>query len=392
MKALRARPVLDRPTVLSYAQVGYYTWLNYSFGASQALLRDEQGISKTLAALHGTFFAIGGICGALIAPHIMRRFGRGMTMRIGAVGLAAGIALYTVPSGPTLTWSAAFLAPLFGALILVGLNAFLVEHQGAAGPAALTQANAVGSFAGIIAPFAIGAAAASVLGWRTGIWVLVAAIIVIEILRGRHLRVYNAGEVKEVSRTPLPRAVWLASVLLALYVAVEFCLLLWGPDLLRERASFGPAAAAAAVGSTSIGMFVGRLSGARLAQTAAPQTLLIGSASVALIAFTAFWVTTSGWYMIALLFVMGAGIGLLWPLGMAQVIQHSRGQSDRASATAIVCAGTAIAIVPFILGALADRTSVHIAFLIVPIMLVIALVMLIARVVDRAAAAAPQSR
>jgi len=392
VNALRARPILDRPTVLSYAQVGYYTWLNYSFGASQALLRDEQGISKTLAALHGTFFAIGGICGALIAPHIMRRFGRGLTMRIGAVGLAAGIALYTVPSGPTLTWSAAFLAPLFGALILVGLNAFLVEHQGAAGPAALTQANAVGAFAGIIAPFAIGAAAASILGWRTGIWVLVAAIIVIEILRGRHLQAYNAGEIKAVTRAPLPTAVWLASILLALYVAVEFCLLLWGPDLLRERANFGPAAAAAAVGSTSIGMFVGRLSGARLAQTAAPQTLLIGSASVALIAFTAFWVTASGWFMIALLFVMGAGIGLLWPLGMAQVIQHSRGQSDRASATAIVCAGTAIAIVPFMLGALADRTSVHLAFLIVPIMLVIALVMLIGRVVDRVAAAAPQSQ
>jgi MFS family permease len=385
----RARPVLDRPTVLSYAQVGYYTWLNYSFGASQALLRDEQGVSKTLAALHGTFFALGGICGALIAPHVMRRFGRGVTMRIGAIGLAGGIALYTVPSEPIVTWSAAFLAPLFGALILVGLNAFLVEHQGPAGPAAMTQANAVGSFAGIIAPFALGAAAASVLGWRTGIWVLIAAIIVVEILRGRHLDRYNTGQISKVRRDPIPTAVWVAASLLGLYVAVEFCLLLWGPDLLRERANFGPAGAAAAVGATSIGMFVGRLSGARLAQTATPQTLLIGSTCVALIAFSALWFSTSGWFMIAMLLITGAGIGLLWPLGMTQVIQHSRGQSDRASAIAIICAGSAIAVVPFLLGALADRMSVHTAFLIVPLMLIVTLIMLTSRVVDRVAGRTP---
>lgn len=389
MSTLRARPRLDRPTVISYAQVGYYTWLNYSFGASQALLRDEQGISKTLAALHGTFFAVGGIVGALLAPHVMRAFGRGMSMRIGAVGLAAGIALYTIPSGPALTWSAAFLAPLFGAQILVGLNAFVLDHQGAAGPAALTQANAVGSFAGILAPFALGAAAASVLGWRTGIWILVAAILVVEVLRGRQLKVYDVQQVMTRAKSPIPPAVWLAAFLLALFVAVEFCLLFWGPDLLRERAGMGGAAAAAAVGATSTGMFVGRFGGARLAETVNPRTLLIGSISLALVAFTAFWLTTSGVVMIVLLLVIGAGIGLLWPLGMTQVIQLSRGQSDRASAIGVVSAGIAIAVAPFVLGALADRTSVHIAFLVVPAMLIIALLMLISGVVDRVAAATP---
>jgi fucose permease len=374
---IRHRPNLDRPTVLSYVQIGYYTWLNYGFGASQALLRDDQGTTKTLAALHGTFFALGGLFGALVAPHLVRRFGRGMTMRIGALGLAAGIALFTVPSGPTVTWTAAFLAPFFGSFLLVGLNAFLLDHQGAAGPAALTQANAVGSFAGILAPFAIGAAAVTILGWRAGLWFLIAAIVVVEVLRGRNLGIYDGTPFGNRKAGRLPSAVWWSAAMLACFVGAEFCLLFWGPDMLRDRAGFGAAAAAAGVGVTSLGMFLGRLGGSRLAQSLPPRALLIGSTLIALASFAVFWSTRSGWLLLTTMFIIGLGLALLWPLGIAEVLRNSGGQTDRASSLAVVSAGIAIGSGPFILGAVADRTSVHLAFLIVPVLLLFAFAILL---------------
>ena len=38
-----------------------YAWFIYSFGATLALLRVEQGTSRSVSSLHGSLMAIGGL-------------------------------------------------------------------------------------------------------------------------------------------------------------------------------------------------------------------------------------------------------------------------------------------------------------------------------------------
>ena len=84
------------------------------------------------------------------------------------------------------------------------------------------------------------------------------------------------------------------------------------------------------------------------------------------------------------LVIGGIGMALFWPLGLSRVVMASGGQSDRASALSAVAGSTAGGIGPFFLGALADLTGVHTAFLILPVILFSGLFLIRIKPVTRA--------
>ena len=387
--ARTAAPVRDRPTWIAYVQLSSYAWFLYAFGATQALLRDEQGTSRSVAALHGTSLALGGLVAALLASRVIDRWGRGRVMRLTAIGTAGGILVYTVPGGTLpVTLAGAMIATFFGTFLLIAVNAFLLDHHGAAGPSSLTEANAMGSLAGLLGPLAIGLGAATVLGWRVGMWVVVVALVLVEVWRGRDIAVFGTRrEAEEEDPTGrLPRRVLWSLAAIVCFLGAEFSLTFWGADLLRVRCDFGPAAAAAALGSVTGGMLVGRLLGARLAERIPTETLLKGSVVCALAAFVIAWSFTA-WPLVLLgLFLTGASISVQWPLGVARVVRHSGGLTNRAAAYASVAAAVAGGIAPFALGVLSDAAGIHLAFLLVPLFLVLALAILVIKPVPDAVA------
>ena len=376
------RPRRDRPTWIAYVQLAFWAWFLYAFGATQALLRDEQGTTRSIAALHGTALAIGGLVGALLTAPAVARWGRGVIMRASALAAIASILVYTWPgAAPPVSMAGAALASFFGTFLLITINAFLLDYQGPAGPAALTEANALASFAGLVGPLAVGIGAATVLGWRWGMWIVVIALIGVELWRGRHVAVFGtkglARHEAEGGRFGAP-VYWSLGAIMC-FLGAEFCLTFWGADLLRERCGFGPAAAAASLASITGGMLVGRWYGARLAQHLPTERLLRYSVVFALVSFVLAWGFTF-WPVVLLgLFLTGIGIGVHWPLGVARVVRASGGMTDRASAAASIAGSIAIAIAPFALGVLSDTVGFHVAFLLVPAFLVGALVILVVR-------------
>ncbi len=84
------------------------------------------------------------------------------------------------------------------------------------------------------------------------------------------------------------------------------------------------------------------------------------------------------------LLLTGIGIGVHWPLGVARVVRASGGMTDRASAAASIAGSISIAIAPFALGTLSDTIGFQWAFLLVPLFLAIALVILVIRPVPDA--------
>jgi fucose permease len=381
------RPTLDRITWISYVQISLFAFFLYGFGATQALLRDEQGTSRTVASLHAIVFALANVITGLLVPRLIERWGRGRVIRIAIVTMSIGVAIYTAPGGLAVSLLGTAVVACGGVALIATANAFILDYQGSAGPAALTQANALAALFGFVVPIVIGVTTAIALGWRTGLWALIVALVVSEVLRSRTV----ASPAVQRAETPtpaipvrrervqLPRQFWWSLSVVALLLATEFTLTLWSADLLRERAGLGAAAAAASLASVTGGMFIGRLFGSRLAQTWSVDRLLISSILLALSAFAVAWVSSHVLAILVALFVVGLGIAVHWPIGVSRAVASSGGLIDRASGLSSVAAGAAGGIAPFILGAMSDAIGFHRAFLIVPVMLVTALILILAK-------------
>ncbi len=375
-------PVRDHPTRVEYIQLSCWAWFLYAFGATQALLRDEQGTTLTISSLHGSSMALGGLLGALLAARAIRMVGRGALLRISGIVAAMGMLVYTVPGAPPpVTMAAAAITSLFGTFILVALNSFLLDHQKAAGPATLTEANALASAAAMVGPAVVGLGAATFLGWRIGIWVALAGMLAVELWRGRHVGAYGTREQAALQRASgrVPRQIIWSLIAIAFFLATEFSISLWGADLMRERCHVSPAAAAAALAAVSAGMLVGRWVGSRLTQRYSVDTVLRGSVVVALVSFIPMWFSTDWQIVLAGMIGVGLGIGVQWPLGVSRAVIASGGITDRASAYCSISGSIAIVIAPVTLGALADAIGFHTAFLLVPAFMVISLVVLLVR-------------
>ena len=376
------RPRHDRPTLVSYAALASWSWFVYGLGATLVFLHDEQESATWLQGFHGTALAAGGIVGALMAPRFINRFGRGTVMRVGVIGTAVCISLFVLPF-PTPVWtlSTVLIACFFGNLIVVCVNAFIATHQGAASPAAFTESTGLAALMGLLAPVAIGVAASTVLGWRAGLLVCVVMFAVIEVWRGRALAVYGAPGLVETRKSSgaLPRLTFWALFAGTAYIGAEFCISLWGASLLRERADMEPAAAAAGLGAFLGGVFIGRAFGSGLARRFSSELLLRGSLVAGLITFALMWVSSAAPALLVAFFATGLALSLAWPLSMSRILRSAGGRADRASSLALAFTTAAIGVAPFVLGGLAGAMPVHRAFLLVPLLLLVSLVLVLIR-------------
>lgn len=129
--------------------------------------------------------------------------------------------------------------------------------------------------------------------------------------------------------------------------------------------------------AVTIGLLLGRVIGSRLSQRFAIDSLLRVGIVVALIGFAVAWSQPNVVALAAGLFVVGVGISLNWPLGVARATAASGNRSTQATSLVALFAGVALAIVPFALGVTADEIGVHLAFLILPAILLVAAVVLV---------------
>ena len=394
------RPHLDRITWITYLQLSLFAFFLYGFGATQALLRDEQGTSRTIASLHAIVFAAANVIAGLLIPRLMERWGRGRVIRYAVIVMSLGIAVYTAPFGLPASLIGTALVSCGGVSLVATANAFILDYQGSAGPTALTQANALAALFGFLVPLIIGLTTALAWGWRTGLWVLIVALLVTELLRSRqpHTPRLQLAQAPRPQRpttpghsghdhSPMPRRFWWSLGVVGLLLATEFTLTLWSADLLRERAGLGPAAAAASLAAVTGGMFLGRIVGSRRAQRWSVDRLLISSILLTLSAFFVAWTFTRAWVIVTALFVVGLGIAVHWPIGVSRAVASSGGRIDRASGLSSVAAGVAGGISPFVLGVLSDQIGFHLAFLTVPALLATALALLLIRPVTTTAPA-----
>ncbi len=364
----------DRRTWLTYGQLGVYGWFLYGFGPALTLLRDEQGFTRTVAGLHGTALAVGALLSALTVAALVSRFGRVTMIWTGLVIVCLGILLFTSLTALPATLGGAFLCSFGGSYIVTCTATVLAALHGPSGPAAITEANAVAAGVGAVSPLAVGLAFA--LGsWRPALLVLLPVVGVLAFLsRSVPLPADRGPRRGDGAGTRLSRHFWVTWLVVTAGIAVEFCLTLWAADMLAQRTTLSAAGASAAVTALVAGMCVGRVVGGRLALRLPVDRLLYGAIVLNAFGFALFWLSTDAALAVLGLLGCGLGIALYFPLGLSRAIAASDGQPDRASARVGIGAAVASGAGPFILGALADATTIHTAMLVVPGLLVVAAV------------------
>ena len=66
----------DELTWLAFGMLGFYNYLLSGLGPLMPSLREELGLSYTIASLHFSAFAVGMILAGLVGDRVVRRYGR----------------------------------------------------------------------------------------------------------------------------------------------------------------------------------------------------------------------------------------------------------------------------------------------------------------------------
>ena len=223
------------------------------------------------------------------------------------------------------------------------------------------------------APFMVGFFARTPAGWRLSLAIaaLVPVFVYLAFRDVGHEPVpERSAATLEDEKKSLPRLYWAYWTALMLGVAVEFCMISWSADYLQKALGMLQADAAQSVALFLGAMIVGRLIVSRLLLRFSSVSLVSASILVAGAGFLLYWLSSSVPFGLAGLFITGLGVAGLYPLIVSLAIGAAGSQTVQASARATLASGTAILILPLVLGRLADALGIRAAYGVVAVLLV----------------------
>jgi MFS family permease len=371
--------------VLCYgALAGYAFWL-YAYGPALALLQAQLRFSDTLLGVYSALWSAGAaVAGVSFAP-VARRLPRAAVLWSSAAGTTAGAGLFITARTVALTMSGVVILGFAGTTMLTCIQAILSDRHGDRRDRALTEANVGAAACAVLAPLLLGLFQATPLGWRAAL-VLPALGLAFLFLRYRSVplptappgppsrdRAGRAGRSRSLSLS-----CWLLAGMVAVGIAIEFCLIYFGAEALTAT-GLGTAQAATAMSAFYLGILAGRVGGAYLTRSPGRAVpLLYVSVAVTLAGFLMFWLAGQPVLAIAGLFVCGLGVANLYPLSLALTLTAASGNGDTANARIQLLGGVLVTAAPYLLGSLADHVGLHAAFTIEPVLIAAALVLLMA--------------
>ncbi len=264
-----------------------------------------------------------------------------------------------------------------GALLVQAVPAALMGRHPRDPAVVFGEANAVASWASVLAPAAVAAAVGLQAGWWVGYTLPVLPIAAYLLWTLRRNGLFAPADPREPEAVHLDEPVaglepapllgrWM-DVLLA--VSVEFCLVFWAADALRDWHDAGPAAAPALAAAFLVGMALGRTFASRLMAGRHPLAVVVGASGVAILGFAAFWGLPFLAGAALGLLLAGVGVSLLYPVTLARLLAAWPLARDRAAARGALASGIAIGVPPFLLARMADEMGLRAAYLIVPVLL-----------------------
>jgi predicted MFS family arabinose efflux permease len=356
------------------------TILNFylgGFGPAQPLLRADQGTSLTIAGLHGTAMGIASICAGLSNSRLVHFFGREKTSWIGMWLFCIGVIIFVSFKSVAFTLTATFLGGMGTSMVINNMVTRLSHHFKQATPRALPQSTGINSVGYVFGTLIIGTLAGTAISWRFGLLLTVPATIILYFFSRDKNRDVHDREISVRQSGKLSRTYWLACFGFFICICTEFATAFWAAALLQNRVGGTASAATLGIVALGIGMAVGRWYGAIVLKKLQIDHQLISIIILQLIGFIIFWFSHNIIVSLISLFINGLGISMQFALSSLRLIGFSDKRPDLAIGISSLAAGSGIALAPFILGVLGDQVGISRAYLMVPVLIIIALVIVI---------------
>ena len=356
------------------------TILNFylgGFGPAQPLLRADQGTSLTIAGLHGTAMGVAAIVAGLSNSRLVHRFGREKTSWIGMWLFCTGVLMFATLKPVVFTLSATFLGGIGTSMVINNMVTRLSHHFKQATPLALPQSNGINSVGFVLGTLTVGALAGTAISWRFGLLLTIPATIILYFSSRDKNRDPHDRDISVRQSGKLSRTYWIACFGFFICICTEFATSFWAAALLRDRVGGTASAATLAIVALGSGMAVGRWYGAIVLKKLKLDLQLITIIVLQFIGFAIFWFSHSLIISLVTLFITGLGISMQFALSSLRLIGFSEKRPDLAIGISSLAAGSGIALAPFMLGVLGDQMGISRAYLMVPVLILIALAIVI---------------
>lgn len=356
------------------------TILNFylgGFGPAQPLLRADQGTSLTIAGLHGTAMGVAAIVAGLSNSRLVHRFGREKTSWIGMWLFCTGVLMFATLKPVAFTLSATFLGGIGTSMVINNMVTRLSHHFKQATPLALPQSNGINSVGFVLGTLTVGALAGTAISWRFGLLLTIPATIILYFSSRDKNRDPHDRDISVRQSGKLSRTYWIACFGFFICICTEFATSFWAAALLRDRVGGTASAATLAIVALGSGMAVGRWYGAIVLKKLKLDLQLISIIVLQFIGFAIFWFSHSLIISLVTLFITGLGISMQFALSSLRLIGFSEKRPDLAIGISSLAAGSGIALAPFMLGVLGDQMGISRAYLMVPVLILIALAIVI---------------
>jgi MFS family permease len=349
------------------------------FGPAQPLLRADQHTSLTIAGLHGTAMGIASILAGLSNPWFSHKFGRANAGWIGLVIFVFGLTSLAFLQPVALTILAAAVTGFGTSTVINSFVTSLNSHYGPQAPLAVAQANGIASAGYVFGTFTIGSIAQKAPDfWRLGLLVILPLALYLFFFRRAktaepHVPTGNGPQSGKMSK-----AFWITWVGFIATISTEFATAFWAAALVRDRTNASAAISTIAIMALGTGMGLGRFFGGRIMHKLSLDYQLLTILGLQFAGFFGIWLSHNLAISMAMLLLSGLGISMQFALTSLRMISHSDNRPDLAIGRSSLAAGIAIGGAPFLLGVLGDRFGISRAYLMVPVLILIAVAIVIA--------------
>jgi fucose permease len=361
----RQRRAYRRDGFTWFAFAGLLTvgFLQAALGPALPYLRAAEDIPYLPAALLQAAFAIGGGTAGLLSAARIPAASRSLVLRVGLAGMAvAGVGL-GYANAFALSVAAAFAVSLLGTSATIRLWAGLADEHRDARTVAMTEGEVSVSVGGILAPLAISAVTATVLGWRfafvLGAVAAGGVLVAYRTIRIPAERGAGRNEAQGAARRTARRRLPPMLVVVFAVVALEWSLSFWLASYLNDDLHLGRGLAVAMVSVLYAASIVGRFAASRLARRMTTEQLLAIFLAVACCGLPPLLAANGAAVATVAVAIAGLGIGASFPLSSSLHV----GTSDRPSTVAVgqvmASASAGQLAGPLAIGAIAETTSLR---------------------------------
>jgi predicted MFS family arabinose efflux permease len=344
-----------------------------AFGPSQPLLRADQNTSLTVAGLHGTALGVASIVAGFANSHLVHRFGRTNTGWLGLFIFSIGVIGFVVVPPVELTILAALVTGFGISVVINNFVTSLIGHFGKQSAIAVTQANAIGSLGYVTGTLTVGLVADSFRDqWRIGILAVLPFVLYLFFFRRLRDEEAHIPHHDGPQGGKLSSHFWISWFGFFTCIASEFAISFWSAALIRDRTDSTPAIATIAVVAFGSGMGIGRWFAPILLKRWVIDTQLKICIATQFVGFASLWFSHNLTISFLSLLVTGLGVSSQFSLSSLRLIGLSDGRPDLAMGKNSLAAGGAIGLSPFVLGLLGDHLGISRAYLMVPVLMIVA--------------------